>query len=112
MGATACMFFNDILAIGALRRFAELQVSVPGEISIVGCDDIFGADFCNPPLTTITAPTEHVGRTATDMMLAKLHVGAGQVPMPDRIKLPAPLTIRNSVAPVRPWVRGGQIVKA
>jgi LacI family transcriptional regulator len=112
MGATACMFFNDILAIGALRRFAELQVSVPGEISIVGCDDIFGADFCNPPLTTITAPTEQVGRTATDMLLAKLHVGAGQVPMPDRIKLPAPLTIRNSVAPVRPWVRGGQIVKA
>ena len=103
MGVTACIFFNDLLAISALRRFADRQVSVPGDMSVVGCDDIFGADFCNPPLTTITAPTEQVGRLATDMLLARLHQGDGDhAPLPDRIKLAAPLTVRDSVASARP----------
>lgn len=101
-GVTACIFFNDMLAIGALKRFAAHGVSVPGDISIVGCDDIFGADFCNPPLTTIAAPTELVGRTATDMLLARLHeTEHGMRPLPVRVKLPAPLVIRNSVASAR-----------
>ncbi|MCP8938326.1 LacI family transcriptional regulator [Alsobacter sp. SYSU M60028] len=103
IGVTACIFFNDLLAIGALKRFAERGVAVPGDISVVGCDDIFGADFCNPPLTTITAPTEQVGRTATDMLLARLHPGdAETAALPERVKLPAPLTIRASVASARP----------
>ena len=55
-GATACIAFNDLLAIGMLARFRERGVDVPGDVSLVGCDDIFGADFCNPPLTTLTAP--------------------------------------------------------
>jgi LacI family repressor for deo operon, udp, cdd, tsx, nupC, and nupG len=29
-------------------------VRVPEDVSVVGCDDIFGADFCHPPLTTLT----------------------------------------------------------
>ena len=57
-GATACLFFNDMIAIGAMRRFAERGIRVPEDMSVVGCDDIFGADFCHPPLTTLTAPIE------------------------------------------------------
>ena len=103
MGVTACIFFNDLLAISALRRFADRQVSVPGDMSVVGCDDIFGADFCNPPLTTITAPTEQVGRLATDMLLARLHQGdADHAPLPDRIKLAAP---SRFATPSRPPVQ-------
>ena len=45
---------------------------MPGDVSIVGCDDIFGADFCNPPLTTLTAPIEQAGRTAVSMLLSRL----------------------------------------
>ncbi|WP_061018474.1 LacI family DNA-binding transcriptional regulator, partial [Microbacterium sp. CCH5-D1] len=48
-GATACVAFNDLLAIGMLIRLKERGVRVPEDMSIVGCDDIFGADFCNPP---------------------------------------------------------------
>ena len=69
-GATACVAFNDLLAIGMLTRLRERGVRVPGDISIVGCDDIFGADFCNPPLTTLTAPIEQAGRVAVSMLLS------------------------------------------
>jgi LacI family transcriptional regulator len=93
---TAAIFFNDMLAIRALRRFAERGVRVPEDMSVVGCDDIFGADFCNPPLTTLTSPIDQVGRLATDMLLTRL---MGLKLTSDRAKMPAQLTIRRSTAP-------------
>jgi LacI family transcriptional regulator len=94
-GATACIAFNDLLAIGMLARFAERGVDVPRDISIVGCDDIFGADFCNPPLTTLTAPIEQAGRAAVSMLIARL----GATPatgIRQSITLPTHLTVRAS----------------
>lgn len=93
-GATACLAFNDLLAIGMLQRFIARGVGVPDDVSIVGCDDIFGADFCNPPLTTITAPMEQAGRVATNMLLARLANGSPSVRQ--LAKLPTHLTIRQS----------------
>ncbi|MBS7700763.1 MULTISPECIES: LacI family DNA-binding transcriptional regulator [unclassified Chelatococcus] len=93
---TACLFFNDMLAIAGLKRFAELGVSVPGDISVVGCDDIFGADFCNPPLTTLTARIDQVARTATNMLLTRL---LGLPMLREREKVPASLTVRQSTGP-------------
>ena len=40
-----------------------------GRVSVTGFDDIFGADFCHPPLTTVTAPTEEAGRALVDVLL-------------------------------------------
>jgi LacI family transcriptional regulator len=94
-GATAAIAFNDILAIGMLRRFAERGVRVPDEISVTGCDDIFGADFCSPPLTTITARTRRIGREATGMLLAQLGGGARI----RTVELPVYLTVRDSTGP-------------
>ncbi|MEU8264325.1 LacI family DNA-binding transcriptional regulator [Micromonospora sp. NPDC048999] len=94
-GATACVTFNDLLAIGILRRLAERGVDVPGEISVVGCDDIFGADFCSPPLTTLTAPIEQAGRVAVSMLLENLENPAVRASC-RRIILPTHLTVRQS----------------
>ena len=95
-GVTGCLFFNDMLAIGGLKRFAERGVAVPGDISVVGCDDIFGADFCNPPLTTLTARIDQVARIATDMLLTRL---LGLPTLRQREKVPATLTVRQSTGP-------------
>ena len=74
-GATACLAYNDLLALGIIARFAERGIRVPEEISVVGCDDIFGADFCDPPLTTIGADLEMTGREAAKALIALLRPG-------------------------------------
>jgi LacI family transcriptional regulator len=44
-------------------------VAVPGQLSVVGFDDIFGADFCTPPLTTLAERTTDAGARAVEMLL-------------------------------------------
>jgi DNA-binding LacI/PurR family transcriptional regulator len=91
-GATALVAFNDLIAIGALRRLAERGVAVPGQVSVVGFDDIFGADFCSPPLTTVAGPVDEAGRGLVDVLLA------AREPTPT-ITLPTHLRIRASTGP-------------
>ncbi|GAA4180066.1 LacI family DNA-binding transcriptional regulator [Gryllotalpicola koreensis] len=95
-GASATLAFNDLLAIGMLQRFAERGVRVPRDLSMVGCDDIFGADFCHPPLTTITAPVAQAARVAVSTLLAQL---GGESRMRQGVTLPTHLTIRASTGP-------------
>jgi DNA-binding LacI/PurR family transcriptional regulator len=97
-GATACITFNDLLAIGMLSRLYERGVGVPAQISIVGCDDIFGSDFCHPALTTLTAPVEQVGRVAVSMLLARLTEGPSSAARQSAV-LPTHLTVRESTGP-------------
>ncbi|RKO24523.1 LacI family transcriptional regulator [Pseudarthrobacter phenanthrenivorans] len=96
-GVTACIAFNDLIAIGMLQRLRERGIRVPEEMSIVGCDDIFGADFCNPPLTTMASPIEQAGRVAVSMLLAKLNPLAGGG-IRNRSVMPTHLTVRGSTA--------------
>lgn len=97
-GATAGIAFNDLIAIGMLQRLRARGVRVPEDLSIVGCDDIFGADFCSPPLTTVTAPVEQAGRVAVTMLLNKINAATG-TPTRNHAVLPTHLTIRNSTGP-------------
>jgi LacI family repressor for deo operon, udp, cdd, tsx, nupC, and nupG len=97
-GATAVIAFNDVLAIGMLQHLAARGIRVPHDLSIVGCDDIFGADFCNPPLTTLTAPIEQAGRLAVSMLLARLDPRSAQGTR-TTATLPTHLTVRSSTGP-------------
>lgn len=97
-GVTACIAFNDLIAIGMLQRLRERGIRVPGDMSIVGCDDIFGADFCNPPLTTMASPIEQAGRVAVSMLLAQLNPLAGGGTR-NRSVMPTHLTVRGSTGP-------------
>ncbi len=92
-GATAAMFFNGTLAIGALGRFGHRGIRVPDDISVIGCDDIFGASFTSPPLTTISASGEQAGRAITDMLLSRFTTRDRSHRL-DRI--PTHLTVRES----------------
>ncbi|MFD0995667.1 DNA-binding LacI/PurR family transcriptional regulator [Pseudoclavibacter chungangensis] len=96
---TAAIFFNDALAIGALMRFAARGVAVPDDLSVIGCDDIFGASFTSPPLTTVSASGEQAGRATMDLLL-------GRFTTKDRSRrmdhLPSQLTVRESTGRVPP----------
>ena len=97
--ASACIAYNDLVAIGMLSRFAERGVGVPDDLSVVGCDDIFGADFCHPSLTTVTAPVEQAGRVAVSILLSGTVPGPGR-PAGSSAVLPTHLTVRRSTGPI------------
>jgi len=91
--ATAAIFFNDTLAIGGLARFAQRGIRVPADISVMGCDDIFGAAISNPPLTTVTAPGERAGRAATELLIGMF---GSKTRTHRNDRLSAHLTVRES----------------
>lgn len=72
-GATAALAYNDLLAIGLMQELQAAGVSVPDRLSIVGFDDIFGADFTTPPLTTIRSHLTECGALAAERMLDLLN---------------------------------------
>ncbi|GGD26260.1 LacI family transcriptional regulator [Microbacterium faecale] len=71
-GATAALTYNDLMAIGLLRACREAGVSVPGGLSVVGFDDIFGADLTTPTLTTVRSPLGLAGEAAVRDLVATL----------------------------------------
>jgi DNA-binding LacI/PurR family transcriptional regulator len=76
-GATAVLTYNDLLAIGLMQELQAAGMVVPDQISIVGFDDIFGADFTTPALTTVRSPLGECGSGAATLLLDLLH-GTGE----------------------------------
>ncbi|WP_208322555.1 LacI family DNA-binding transcriptional regulator [Salinibacterium sp. ZJ454] len=70
-GVSAVIAYNDLMAIGLMREVADRDAPVPGALSVIGFDDIFGADFTTPPLTTIRTPLDEAGRRAVALLLGK-----------------------------------------
>lgn len=73
---TAVFAFNDMMAIGALKAFRELGVSVPGEVSLVGYDDIPVSEMLEVPLTTVHQPVYEMGRAAAQNMIDLIEDGS------------------------------------
>lgn len=63
---------DDDAAIGVLRALHKHGLKVPEDVAVIGFDDLGFAPFLNPPLTTVRAPTESVGRIATERLFALL----------------------------------------
>jgi len=66
---TAVVCHNDLLALGALRAAKQTGLSVPEDMSVVGVDDIFTADYADPPLTTLALPRVEAGSMALRWLL-------------------------------------------
>lgn len=94
---TAVVAFNDLLAFGILERLDARGVVVPDRMSVVGCDDVFGADLVRPALTTVASPMERAGRLAADLLISRLE-GTGPYPgyATEPAVLPTHLVIRSS----------------
>lgn len=92
-GATAVVAFNDLMAIGVIQAAVEHGDRVPGRFSVVGFDDIFGADLMTPPLTTVRAPLQLAGELAARLLLAE--IGVASEPVADR-PMTTELMVRGS----------------
>jgi DNA-binding LacI/PurR family transcriptional regulator len=93
---SAVVCFNDISAIGAIRALQDFGMDVPGDVSVIGFDDIRAASFHNPRLTTIRQPMVNMGRIAAQCALNRL---SGTERYREQIVIEPELMIRESTGP-------------
>jgi LacI family transcriptional regulator len=91
---TAIACANDLLAIGALGRLAELGLRVPEDVSVTGFDDIVWAGRTHPPLSTVRLPMRELG--AAGFEHARQMLAGGR---PRRRVLDHQLVLRGSSGP-------------
>jgi LacI family transcriptional regulator, galactose operon repressor len=95
---TAVFAASDMMAMGAIRAINAAGLSVPGDISIVGFDDIAAAAMSNPSLTTVKQDKQAVGAAAVEALLGHLASDGGADPA-SYVSLPVELVPRASTAP-------------
>ncbi|MGF0117319.1 LacI family DNA-binding transcriptional regulator [Promicromonospora sp. Marseille-Q5078] len=95
-GASAVLCFNDLVALGVLARLHARGAATPGDVSVVGFDDVAAASLVTPALTTVAVPLARAGREAVDLL------GGGSATGPDQRRLPVELVVRASTAPAPP----------
>ena len=65
---TAVLAMSDAMAIGAMRALRDLRLDVPGDVSVVGFDDIDLSPHVDPPLTTVHQPIRRKGEEAVRLL--------------------------------------------
>jgi LacI family transcriptional regulator len=94
---TAIFCFNDIAAVGAIRALRDSGLSVPGDISVVGFDDILSAAYYTPSLTTVRQPLMEMGKRGAQVLLER--IANREAPLPPEIIMAPELVIRESTGP-------------
>jgi LacI family transcriptional regulator len=101
---TAVVAGNDLIALGALEALRAAGLSCPGDVSLVGFNDMPFANWLTPPLTTIRLPLEEMGAVAARVLLEELGGDAT-----DRVRsttlLPVELIVRGTTRRIRPSAR-------
>ncbi|MFC5501909.1 LacI family DNA-binding transcriptional regulator [Lysinimonas soli] len=95
---TAVFASNDQMALGIIHAAHDLGLSVPGDLSVVGFDDIPEAKHFTPPLTTVRQDFAQLGTRAIDMLIADIE--GTEAPEPTVVSVPE-LIVRASTAPPR-----------
>ena len=98
---TAAFCANDLLALGLLQQMTQHGVSVPGELAIVGYDDIDFAAAAAVPLSSVRQPRQLLGRTAAELLFAEstsddAHVHQQVVFRPELVVRASSLTTRGA----------------
>ncbi len=94
---TAVLAMSDAMALGAMRAIREQRLRVPGDVSVVGFDDVDLAQFSDPPLTTVHQPVHRKGEEAVRLLLEIIERRA-----PERLehhRLETRLIVRASTGP-------------
>jgi DNA-binding LacI/PurR family transcriptional regulator len=91
-GVTAIFAGNDQMALGALSASTAAGLAVPGDLSIVGFDDVPEAAYYHPPLTTVRQDLAEAGRRAVALLLGESDAAPSVQPQ---------LVVRESTAPPR-----------
>jgi LacI family transcriptional regulator, xylobiose transport system transcriptional regulator len=95
---TAIFTANDLQALGVYEAARQAGLHIPGELSVVGFDDLAFTQWTGPPITTVRQPLAQMGRTAAELVIA---IANGRPPENNRVELATNLVVRQSTAPPR-----------
>lgn len=90
IGLFAC---SDEMAVGAYAAIAAAGLTIPRDVRVVGFDDVRGARWLQPSLTTIRQPIREMAAAAVRTLAA---AAAGEAPDPRAVELPTELVVRGS----------------
>ncbi len=93
---TGVVAYNDLVAIGFLQAAGDAGYAVPGDVSVVGFDNIREGELLTPQLTTIAAPMVSLGSAAVNHLLKIAVAGRSRA---RTVMLPARLVVRGSTGP-------------
>jgi len=96
---TAVFCFNDIAAIGAIRALKDAGLSVPGDVSVVGFDDILSAAYATPSLTTVRQPLLEMGKRGAEVLLER--IANREQAYPAEVVMAPEFVVRESTGPAR-----------
>jgi len=100
LGCTALLAHNDEVAVGSCEALQEAGFDVPGEVSVVGFDNIEISEYCRPRLTTIEVPLARIANAATEILLRQINSDSATQSAQSRQQvLPVQLKVRESTAP-------------
>jgi DNA-binding LacI/PurR family transcriptional regulator len=85
---------NDLMALGALQTIRDRGLDVPGDVALVGYDDIPMVEHASTPLTTLAMPREELGGAAASLLLDQISSGVHHSPV--REVFSCKLVIRSS----------------
>jgi LacI family transcriptional regulator len=94
---TALLVINDMLAIAVMRAAGDLGLTIPGDLSVAGFDDIPFSSYLSPRLTTVSGRAEESGREAVQLLMQRL---AEPDLLPQVATAGVQLIVRESTGPV------------
>jgi LacI family transcriptional regulator len=95
---TALLVINDMLAIAVMRAAGDLGLTIPGDLSVAGFDDIPFSSYLLPRLTTVSGKAEESGRDAVRLLLNRFV----EPDLPQQVTTTeVQLIVRESTGPVR-----------
>jgi LacI family transcriptional regulator len=95
---TGVLAGNDLLALGCIDALRDAGLDCPGDVSVVGFNDMDWSARFSPPLTTVRVPHQRLGMAAADLLLERLGDPEAEV---RHVVLPVELVVRGSTAPPR-----------
>ena len=95
---TALFCFNDTSAIGAIRAIQDAGLTCPGDISVIGFDDIIVAEYFNPRLTTVRLPLFKMGEAAAELLIKRIQ--SPDEPYPQDVWFEPELIVRESTTSI------------
>jgi len=94
---SAVFVTSDLMALGGLCAAGRLGLRIPAELSVIGYDDIEGAGYASPPLTTVAPPKRDMARLAIELLIERIRGNARPL---HREALGSTLVVRASTGPV------------